>query len=87
MNAPDLFYIITMPIGWFSSILDTSRIIKLKSAKGRAISSYSIGLFLVFSSVLRAGFSIHDFLFTFNGIVILLLNTFQLICIIKWRNA
>jgi len=86
MNMPDIFYIITMPLGLFSSILDTSRIIKTRSAKSRSITSYALALFLVASFTLRSAFSVTDFLFTLNGILILLVNGFQLAIIIKWRK-
>lgn len=86
MNLPDLFFIITAPLGYFSSILDTSRIIKTRSAKGRSFSGYGLALFLVASSTMRSFFSLHDIWFTLNGLVILLCNTFQLIVIWKWRK-
>jgi len=86
LSIPDLFFIITAPLGYFSSILDTSRIIKTHSAKGRSLSSYAIALFLVGTGTLRAVFSLHDIWFSLNGIIFLLLNGFQLACIWKWRK-
>lgn len=86
MNEYDILYLIIMPIAWFSSIWDTRRVWQTKSAKSRSLSGYGIALLLVLSATLRAWFVLQDFIFTLNGVVILLLNSFQLGCFWKWRK-
>ena len=86
MNSYDLFYLIVMPIAWFSSVWDTRRVIQMKSAKSFSLSNYAISLALVLSATLRSWFILYDPLFTLNGLVILLVNSFQLAVFWKWRN-
>lgn len=86
MNAPDIFYIVVMPLGLISSLMDTACIIRTRSAKARSISGYGLALLLVLTATLRSSMSLHDFWFTLNGVLILTVNTFQWICIWKWRN-
>ena len=86
MNNYDIFYLVVMPIAWFSSIWDTRRVIQTKSAKSRSLSSYAIALGLVLSATLRSWFVLSDVIFTLNGVVILALNSFQLAVFWKWRN-
>ena len=86
MNIPDLFFLITAPIGLFSSIWDTRRMIIMRSAKARSISSYALAWLLVASFTLRAWVSLGDIIFTVYGLLLLLFNGFQLGVILYWRK-
>jgi hypothetical protein len=86
MNLWDYFYIIAMPLGYSTSIMDTWRIIQTKSAKSRSIYAYAMSLGLLSITMFRALLSVHDFLFWLNATIYIVLNSFQLVCILKWRK-
>ena len=86
MNFWDYFYIVSMPLGWLTSILATWRLIQTKSARSWSITAYALALTLLSVSFTRALLSVQDFLFSLNFAVFLVLNSFQLACIWKWRK-
>ena len=86
MNFWDYFYIVAMPIGWLTSILDTRKIIQTRSARSRSVSAYGIALILMSTTLFRALFSVNDFLFWLNASVFMELNGFQFGCIVRWRK-
>ena len=86
MNIWDIIYIVCLPLGYFSSLWATRRIIQLRSAKGHSVSGFVISWVLMLFTFLRAWLSVGDFLFTFNAGVFLVINGIQLIFIYKWRD-
>ena len=85
-NGYGLFYLLLIPLGWATSIMDTRRTIKTQSAKGRSLTAYGIAWILLTNALIRV-IVVGDFLLILNTLVFVLLNGYQFYVFIKLRRT
>lgn len=78
-------YLLLIPIGWSTSILDTNRAIKTKTASGRSILAYGLALGLLLNGLARVVI-VGDFFLVLNTVTIFLLNIYQFAIFVVYRK-
>lgn len=82
----DVLFLLGRPLAYLSEFLDLKRLIKTRSAKDRSITAWMIPIVLTIPFFMRSLLVLHDWIYTLNSGLALVLDILFIVLIIRWRK-